>query len=102
MCSRCANWTGAGLGARGSGLGGGAFLLYYDAQTTVMEWLPGEPLMSRDNLASLQVDNIASGVLPGLEELGIRASSLPAIAPSYLRPGARDPLLALRRQSGPL
>ncbi|HQX60062.1 MAG TPA: complex I NDUFA9 subunit family protein [Burkholderiaceae bacterium] len=71
-------------------------------QATVMEWLPGEPLMSRDNLASLQVDNIASGVLPGLEELGIRASSLPAIAPSYLRPGARDPLLALRRQSGPL
>jgi len=71
-------------------------------QATVMEWLPGEPLMSRDNLASLQVDNVASGVLPGLKELGISPSSLKAIAPTYLRTGARDPLLAMRRQSGRL
>lgn len=71
-------------------------------QATVMEWLPGEPLMSRDNLASLQVDNIASGTLPGLKELGITPGSLPAIAASYLRPGAKDPLLSMRRQSGRL
>lgn len=69
-------------------------------QATVMEWLPGEPLMSRDNLASLQTDNIASGTLPGLEDLGVTPGSLPAIAASYLRPGLRDPLLSLRRQSG--
>lgn len=71
-------------------------------QATVMEWLPGEPLMSRDNLASLQVDNVASGTLPGLDALGITPSSLPAIASSYLHAGARDPLLSMRRQAGRL
>lgn len=71
-------------------------------QASVMECLPGEPLMSRDNLASLRVDNVASGVLPGLKALGITPGSLLAIAPSYLRTGARDPLLAMRRQSGRL
>jgi uncharacterized protein YbjT (DUF2867 family) len=71
-------------------------------QATVMEWLPGEPLLSRDNLASLQVDNVASGVLPGLKELGITPGSPLAIAPTYLRASARDPLLAMRRQSGRL
>ena len=39
-------------------------------QALVMEMLPGPPLMSRDNLASMQVDNIAAGELPGLVELG--------------------------------
>jgi uncharacterized protein YbjT (DUF2867 family) len=71
-------------------------------QATMMEWLPGEPLMSRDNLASLQIDNVASGTLPGLEELGITPSTLTAIASSYLRPGAKDPLLSMRRHSGRL
>lgn len=71
-------------------------------QATVMEWLPGEPLMSRDNLASMQVDNVASGTLPGLAELGITPGSLPAIAASYLRPGVKDALLSMRRQSGRL
>ena len=40
-------------------------------QALLMEMLPGPPLMSRDNLASMQVDNIASGALPGLSELGV-------------------------------
>jgi NADH dehydrogenase len=40
-------------------------------QALVMELLPGPPLMSRDNLASMQVDNIASGKLPGLSALGV-------------------------------
>ncbi|MEP6971620.1 MAG: complex I NDUFA9 subunit family protein, partial [Betaproteobacteria bacterium] len=71
-------------------------------QASVMQNLPGEPLLSRDSLASLRVDNVASGVLPGLNELGVRPGSLLAIAPTYLRPGARDPLLALRRLSGRL
>ena len=30
-------------------------------QARVMELLPGEPLMSRDNLASMRVPNVASG-----------------------------------------
>ena len=37
-----------------------------------MSLLPGEPLMSRDNLLSMRVPNVASGQLPGLAALGIR------------------------------
>jgi len=44
-------------------------------QALVMEMLPGPPLMSRDNLASMQVDNIASGELPGLVELGVATAA---------------------------
>ena len=40
-------------------------------QALVMEMLPGPPLMSRDNLASMQVDNICQSALPGLAELGV-------------------------------
>lgn len=40
-------------------------------QALVMEMLPGPPLMSRDNLASMQVDNICQSTLPGLAELGV-------------------------------
>ncbi len=69
-------------------------------QARVMEWLPGEPLMSRDNLASMEVDNVASGVMPGLASLQITPSSLRAIAPNYLRPGETDALLTYRRPSG--
>lgn len=41
-------------------------------QAWVMEHLPGPTLMSRDNLASMQVDNVASGEWLGLSELGIK------------------------------
>lgn len=41
-------------------------------QAWVMEHLPGPTLMSRDNLASMQVDNVASGSCPGLSTLGIK------------------------------
>ena len=43
--------------------------------------------MSRDNLESMKVDNVASGSLPGLDALGISPSALGDIAPTYL--GAR-------------
>ena len=36
-----------------------------------MELAPGEPLMSRDNLASMQRDNVLGHDLPGLPELGL-------------------------------
>ncbi len=65
-------------------------------QAWVMEHLPGEPLMSRDNLESMKVANIASGQHPGLAELDITASSVQAIAPTYL--GAASALDAYRRQ----
>ncbi|MFG5410125.1 complex I NDUFA9 subunit family protein [Piscinibacter sakaiensis] len=40
-------------------------------QARLMECLPGEPLLSRDNLRSMQVPNVATGTLPGLAALGI-------------------------------
>ncbi|MGH6627979.1 MAG: complex I NDUFA9 subunit family protein, partial [Burkholderiaceae bacterium] len=54
-------------------------------QARLMELAPGQPLMSRDNLDSMKVDNVASGTLPGLQALGITPATLGAVAPSYLR-----------------
>ncbi len=56
-------------------------------QARMMEWAPGEPLMSRDNLDSMRVDNVASGQLPGLGVLEIQPSALEPIAAQYLRSG---------------
>jgi NADH dehydrogenase len=53
-------------------------------QARVMEWLPGETLMSLDSVRSMQVPNIASGCAPGLERLGIDATALEAIGPGML------------------
>lgn len=53
-------------------------------QAFLMELAPGQPLMSRDNLDSMKVNNVASGKLPGLDALGIPPSALGAIAPTYL------------------
>jgi NADH dehydrogenase len=51
-------------------------------QAAAMELAPGEPLMSRDNLASMKVDNVATGKLPDLSDLGISAASAAGVAPS--------------------
>lgn len=70
-------------------------------QALLMELAPGQPLMSRDNLDSLEVDNVATGSLPGLAALGIRPSPLAGIAPGYL--GLRGPhshLQDLRKSAG--
>ncbi|MFM7704335.1 MAG: complex I NDUFA9 subunit family protein [Rubrivivax sp.] len=56
-------------------------------QAMLMEWLPGEPLMSRDNLDSMKVPNVSTGRLPGLAQLGISPAPLQAVAPAYLAPG---------------
>lgn len=56
-------------------------------QALLMEWLPGEPLMSRDNLDSMKVPNVATGTLPGLTALGIEPASIHAVAPEYLGVG---------------
>ena len=40
-------------------------------QAMAMELMPGEPLMSRDNILSMRVPNVATGQLPGLQALGI-------------------------------
>ncbi|HMA07910.1 MAG TPA: complex I NDUFA9 subunit family protein, partial [Ramlibacter sp.] len=57
-------------------------------QALLMELAPGPTLMSRDNLDSMKVDNVASGTLPGLDALGIVPHALSAIAPAYLGAGA--------------
>ena len=70
-------------------------------QAMLMELAPGEPLMSRDNLASMQVPNVATGRLPGLAALGITPAPLAAVAPGYLasaqRCGRLDALRAHHR-----
>lgn len=58
-------------------------------QAGMMEHLPGATLMSRDNLDSMRTPNVASGRLPGLESLGIRASALEDVAPGYLAAARR-------------
>ena len=54
-------------------------------QAVLMELAPGPTLMSRDNLASMKVDNVASGHMAGLTALG-----LPQARPllSVFAPGA--------------
>ncbi len=70
-------------------------------QALAFELLPGEPLMSRDNLLSMQVPNVAGGSLPGLAALGISATALEAVAPAYLGDaGGRARLNRLRRSAG--
>ena len=57
-------------------------------QALAMECLPGEPLMSRDNLDSMAVDNVATSQWPGLASLGIEPRSVHQVAPLYLGPQA--------------
>ena len=49
-----------------------------------MELLPGRTLMSRDNLDSMRVANVASGKLPGLDTPRHRADAARGVAPRYL------------------
>jgi NADH dehydrogenase len=53
-------------------------------QAFLMELAPGQPLMSRDNLASMEVDNVASGHALGLKDLNMEAAAVSSIAPGYL------------------
>lgn len=53
----------------------------------VMEWMPGDPLLSCDNLLSMQVANVASGHRPGLDALGIMPTEIEAVGPGLLGTG---------------
>lgn len=53
-------------------------------QAAVLSCLPGEPLMSADNLNSMKVPNVATGKHPDLSSLGMVAASVYAVAPVYL------------------
>ncbi|MFO6418734.1 complex I NDUFA9 subunit family protein [Hylemonella sp. W303a] len=65
-------------------------------QAMVMECAPGEPLMSRDNLDSMQVPNVSTGRFPTLNALGITPASPLAIVPGYLGPSDRLQVLRAR------
>ena len=70
-------------------------------QAALMELAPGEPIMSRDNLDAMKVDNVASGKLAGLEALGITPAAVSAVVPFYLgNQGLRSGLMAKRKTAG--
>ncbi len=58
-------------------------------QAAAMGLMPGEPLMSRDNVLSMRVPNVASGTLPGLASLGITPVSLAKLAAHFSPPDPR-------------
>jgi NADH dehydrogenase len=69
-------------------------------QARLMECKPGEPLMSRDNLASMQVPSMATPGKQGLEALGLQAAALVPVARDYLSQGAPwHDLLGVRLRS---
>ena len=69
-------------------------------QAVILGFMPGEPVMSVDNLDSMRIDNVSAGALPGLQALGIHAASLVAVVPSYLLHDPSDQgLLAIRKRS---
>ncbi len=70
-------------------------------QALVMEMMSSQPLMSRDNLDSLKVANVASGHMPGLDALGITTAPLAGVAPLYLGHfGVAGRLDEMRRRAG--
>ena len=63
-------------------------------------WLAPSPMLSPDNLRSMEKDSVAEA--GSKQPANWRPTALEAIAPTYLRPGMRDPVLMRRRLSGRL
>ena len=82
LVQKSGQWAGV-KGGRGRWVFGIPHTLAW-LQAFLMELAPGQPLMSRDNLRSMQVDNVSSGNALSLKELNIQASSVSSIAPGYL------------------
>ncbi len=55
------------------------------------ELLPGEPIISRDNIDSMRVDNVVDPAIQATtaQALGLKLTPLEAIAPHYLSPAER-------------
>jgi NADH dehydrogenase len=72
------------------------------AQAALMRLMPGEPLISADNLKSMQVPNVATGRWPGLADLGVVPASALTVAPAWLSGGDRsaERLNAFRHWAG--
>ena len=67
-------------------------------QARVLELLPGK-LLSRDNLASMELDNVCDCDFPAV--FGFNPTALEAVAPAYLTPAAtRSRYSSLRAQGG--
>jgi uncharacterized protein YbjT (DUF2867 family) len=66
-------------------------------QALSLEMLPGEPPITRDNLASMSLDSTSAVRLP--PELNIQLTSLEAVAPDYLRGSTLQARLAAYRSS---
>ncbi len=60
-------------------------------QARLFELLPGEPIMSRDNLDSMKVDNVVDPAIQATTAaaLGLRLTPLEAVAPNFLSPHER-------------
>ncbi len=60
-------------------------------QARLLELLPGEPLLSRDNLDSMKIDNVVDPAIQATTAaaLGIKLTALEAVAPHYLSPNER-------------
>lgn len=69
-------------------------------QAALMGLMPGEPLMSKDNLLSMQVPNVASGQWAGLASLGITPADIHGVMPALL--GGRSGPARLNALRSPL
>lgn len=69
-------------------------------QARIFELLPGEPILTRDNLDSMKVDNVLDPAVQDLTaaSLGIKLTPLEAVAPHYLAPS--EPFDRLRARAG--
>jgi uncharacterized protein YbjT (DUF2867 family) len=69
-------------------------------QALFFELLPGTPLLSRDNLDSMKIDNVVDPAIQSLTAatLGIKLTALEAVAPHYLLPS--EPFDQFRARAG--
>ncbi|MGZ8317103.1 MAG: complex I NDUFA9 subunit family protein [Telluria sp.] len=69
-------------------------------QAVFFEMLPGTPLITRDNLDSMKVDNVVDPAIQSLtaDSLGIKLTPIEAVAPHYLAPS--EPLDEYRARTG--
>ncbi|RJG14734.1 complex I NDUFA9 subunit family protein [Massilia cavernae] len=69
-------------------------------QALFFEMLPGTPLITRDNLDSMKVDNVIDPAIESLtaERLGIKLTAIEAVAPHYLSPS--EPFDQYRARAG--
>ena len=49
-----------------------------------MSLLPGEPILTADQVKSLQSDNVESGQFPDMQDMGITPTAMGLVVPRYL------------------